>query len=303
MSKFSYLTKKIKKASFFHKPFPHIIVDNFINKTHFNQIVNDPQITIKADKVSSTKKKIEILTDHSYEPIDFPGCVKNIDDYIKFIDTKKLNRKKIIGYGRDLQAGFGLTMRLTETKSDILTNVENFFKSDEFNKAIKNKFGIEEQKLDIDFGIQKNLNYYEISPHPDTSKKALTYMINIYKNNECQKYQINTQLNVFKEKYNYIYDFWRYSQKFDRIWVPWNWCTTKKTHSSNNSLIMFKPSYNTLHSVKLDYDHLKFQRNQIYGNLWYQSNSKIGMSYHDLDLYKSRSFISEVFLKISNAFK
>ena len=36
---------------------------------------------------------------------------------------------------------------------------------------------------------------------------------------------------------------------------------------------MFAPDYNTLHAVKLDYDHTKLQRTQVYGNLWYKNDS------------------------------
>ena len=42
-----------------------------------------------------------------------------------------------------------------------------------------------------------------------------------------------------------------------------------KKISKNNTLVMFQPSNDTLHAIKLDYDHTKFQRTQIYGNLMY----------------------------------
>ena len=46
----------------------------------------------------------------------------------------------------------------------------------------------------------------------------------------------------------------------------------------------------TLHAVKLNYDHLKYQRNQIYGNLWYEEiKGQDPESLYELDLFKKRS--------------
>ena len=38
---------------------------------------------------------------------------------------------------------------------------------------------------------------------------------------------------------------------------------------------MFKPSFDTLHAVKAKYNHLVFQRTQLYGNLWFNGESPI----------------------------
>jgi hypothetical protein len=51
--------------------------------------------------------------------------------------------------------------------------------------------------------------------------------------------------------------------------VPWDWCTSEKTISANNSIVMFEAHDRSLHAVKLRYDHTRFQRTQIYGNLWH----------------------------------
>ncbi len=41
--------------------------------------------------------------------------------------------------------------------------------------------------------------------------------------------------------------------------------------SENNSMILFHPDNNpaTMHAIRLNYNHLKYQRTQIYGNLMY----------------------------------
>lgn len=42
--------------------------------------------------------------------------------------------------------------------------------------------------------------------------------------------------------------------------------------SENNSMVIFHPDNNppTLHAIRLNYNHLKYQRTQIYGNLMYK---------------------------------
>ena len=51
--------------------------------------------------------------------------------------------------------------------------------------------------------------------------------------------------------------------------MPWDWCEVQKTQTENNSIVIFSPSNDTLHAVKADYNHLTYQRTQLYGNLWY----------------------------------
>ena len=80
---------------------------------------------------------------------------------------------------------------------------------------------------------------------------------------------IHTHLMRFKNDKKFINEFWKYNREIDTDWVPWEWCETEKETRKNNSLVMFAPSHDTLHAVKLRYDHLNFQRTQLYGNLWY----------------------------------
>jgi hypothetical protein len=72
----------------------------------------------------------------------------------------------------------------------------------------------------------------------------------------------------FRDKYQYIVPFWKYNADVERCWVPWSWTERVSSQTSNNSLVIFAPDCDTLHAVKLDYNHLMGQRTQIYGNLW-----------------------------------
>ena len=137
-----------------------------------------------------------------------------------------------------------------------------------FLTTLESKFGIDRPNR-IETAIHKYLSGYEISPHPDIRSKCLTYLLNINTEDISEDIDIHTHLLEFKEEKRFIYEYWKYNTNFDTDWVPWSWCKSRKTIGKNNSIIIFKPSCNTLHAVKLQYDHLVFQRTQIYGNLWY----------------------------------
>jgi len=153
---------------------------------------------------------------------------------------------------------------------------------------LEEKFAITKSYY-IETAIQKYLHGYEISPHPDIRKKCLTYMLNINTSHESEQIPIHTYLLKFKPERQYVYDFWKYNTEVDRCWVPWNWCESELEMNRNNSLIIFSPSYDTFHAVKLRYDQFKFQRTQIYGNLWFdESPEKYKLEYNDIDLLARR---------------
>ena len=128
-------------------------------------------------------------------------------------------------------------------------------------------------KFDLKFetsivtAIQKNLSHYEISPHPDVREKGLTYLLNINKDSSIDNEPVHTHLLKFKKEWEFIYDYWKTNLSENRCWVPWDWCKTEKITNKNNSIVIFSPDIDTLHGVKLNYDHTKFQRTQLYGNL------------------------------------
>lgn len=282
-SEFSYLSKKIKNADFSSTPFQHITIPNFLSSEHFESTINSKQVRFAPHK--SIKDLIETLLQSGYTTQEFPGCITDISTYVNFIEGRaKFDKQKVLGYGRDVIEGYGLTLRLKQYSDPFLSNLVAYLNGEEFQSTLKEKFGINEY-VDVETAIQKNLSCYEISPHCDTSKKALTYMVNIYTEADCENISIHTHLLKFKDKYRYIYDLWKYNRNIDPVWVPWDWCDTIMKTSRNNSVTIFKPDFDTLHAVKLDYNHLAFQRNQIYGNLWYKaSKAEKSLGWKDLDL-------------------
>ena len=275
-SEFGYLSKKILEAEIHDSPYPHLEIENFLSPEHFQKVVQDNQIHF--EECSDTKDLLKKLKQKNYEVITFPGCNTDINMYLNSLETGEWKHGT---RGNPIES-YGVTLRLMKYNSDFLSRLIKYMNGEEFESSMKKKFGIEE-KTEIISAVQKNLTRYEISPHPDVSKKCMTYLLNINKD-EAKGYDIHTHMLKFKKEYDYIYETWEMGD-LEREWVPWDWCETVKKHTKNNSIIMFTPSHRTLHAVKMDYPHTKFQRTQIYGNLMYPGRNVKKYrknKYHDL---------------------
>jgi hypothetical protein len=260
---FDYIIDKINNATIINEPFPHLDIQQFLSEEHLNIILNDKQIHFKEMNTNSELYKLLITTGWKIQA--FPGCVANWESYISSISNYKSS---------DPVETVGITFRLNKYKNKIIEELIRFMNSDIFHNTLRKKFNIKEETTVIS-AIQKNLTGYEISPHPDIRNKCLTYLLNI-NNAELEQKDCHTQLLEFKPKYKYIEDYWNKNTHIERCWVPWDWCNRIKTMNKNNSMIIFKPDSSppTLHAVKLDYNHLLYQRTQIYGNLMYKQPHK-----------------------------
>ena len=287
---FTYLIEKILNSDFTQKPFKHIYIEDFFSQTQLNDILNSTEIS--APIASNDKELIDGLISKGFKPISFPGCTTDINKYIKW---HKGNRDTSVHSATE---GFGLVFRLYRVQSKILNDLNEFLASDAFNKAIAEKFEIDFSDCIVDGGIQKYLDGYEISPHPDTRKKAATFMVNINPSFESEKMNHHTHYLKLKDNYSYVEKFWNGNKDIDRGWVPWFWAETIKQQKKNNSIVLFSPSDDTLHGVKTNYDHLSTQRTQLYGNLWYKtSTTKHQLEWEDLDLVNHKN--TEVSLRKS----
>jgi hypothetical protein len=95
-------------------------------------------------------------------------------------------------------------------------------------------------------------------------------MVNVNPSPNSEGTKIHTHYLKFKKQFDYIYSFWDGNGDYERCWVPWDWCETQKLQTKNNTMVLFSPSNDTMHAVKAEYDHLEFQRTQLYGNFWYK---------------------------------
>ena len=259
---FSYLLEKIKAAEISTIPFRHLQINDFFKQSDFEKIISCKEIRLAS--ANNDQELFARLFDASYKIIEFPGCTINQQEYIKWHRHKTVSTKI-----NTACEGFGTVLRLTEPQSDIIQELNAFLNSEEFITCLAERFGIDQSECIYDAGIQKYLDGYEISPHPDVRRKALTYMVNINPDPASDNNQHHTSYLNFAKKFKFVEAFWQGNENLDRCWVPWDWCEVQKTQTENNSIVIFSPSNNTLHAVKADYNHLNYQRTQLYGNLWY----------------------------------
>jgi len=263
---FSYLLEKISNAKINNFPFRHIQINDLFKPEDFQRIIKSYDVALSPCR--SDQNLFDILSQSGYKIIKFPGCTVDKTEYINWHKNKSSVQKT-----NSACEGFGTVLRLISPKTDILKCLQKFLHSKEFIDCISSKFNIDSENCSYDAGIQKYLDGYEISPHPDVRGKALTYMVNINSDPNSQNNIHHTSYLKFKNEFNYVKEFWEGNEKYDRCWVPWSWCNIIKQQVENNSMVMFSPSSNTMHAVKANYDHLNHQRTQLYGNLWYKKSS------------------------------
>ena len=180
MSDFSYLLEKIKEIDFTKKPFKHIYIENFFSENHFTKLTNSPQI--KLDSAETVQVLINKLHEKGWKPRPFGGCTINEKAYIKW------RKNTASGYqNTDTCSGFGMAYSSTLSESKFTEDLTKFLASEEFFSCLRDKFKISSPPYRVAAGCHKYLKGYEISPHPDSRNKALTYMININPNPESER--------------------------------------------------------------------------------------------------------------------
>lgn len=268
MARFDYLLEKLANADIQQEPFPYLYIENFFSEEDFNEITAAQEI--KFEPVNNDNELFEQLFAHDYKIIHFPGCTTSQKDYLAWHKDKKRGKHS----NNTACEGMGMTLRLKNAKTTVLSEIQDYMKSEVFNKVMASRFGIDLAECSVDNGIQKYLDGYEISPHPDVRKKALTFMININPHANSADLEHHTHLLSFKPEYSYVPEFWIHNTGVERAWVPWSWCNSIVRQTANNSIVIFAPSNITMHAVKADYDHLQAQRTQLYGNLWFKNRGK-----------------------------
>ena len=276
MSTFHYLGTKIQDAEFESHPFRHLHIEDFLSKEHLDLILGDNQIHF--EEKNNSREVIDTILKNGYKVQKFPGCSSSPEEYLRAFEKNEWPTER----GGTPIESFGITFRIDSYRSNFIKELISYLNSGEFKKILEDKFGIKEE-TNIITAVQKNLSKYEISPHPDVREKALTYLLNINKNSDIDQEQVHTHLLKFKKQWEFIYDYWKTYLQENRCWVPWDWCTTEKVINKNNSIVLFAPNVDTLHGIKLDYDHTKFQRTQIYGNLMYNKKVIPQMSWKKLE--------------------
>ncbi len=274
---FDYIIDKINNTEFSTDPYKYVLIEDLFSDEHFENITKSVEINI--DPVSSDNDLFDELYSKGYKIVEFPGCITNKKQYISW------HKNKTKRSSHTACEGFGVTLRLYNPRSKIITEINEFLKSEKFNRCLAEKFGINYEECNIDGGIQKYLDGYEISPHSDIRRKAATFMININPSKQSEKLDYHTRYLTFSDKRKYVQTLWEGNENIDRCWVPWDWCEVEFRQTKNNSMVIFSPNNDTMHAIKASYDHLSTQRTQLYGNLWYKKSTVDSIiDWEDLDL-------------------
>lgn len=265
MSRFNYLLEKIMDAKPTENPFQLVYIEDFLNTEDLEEVLHSREIFI--ERQNTTRELVqEILNNRGYCLRRFPGAVQDVDLYLEYLQTGIPKHSPLVY--QDKLSGYGLVATLKSPTTNVIQELVDFSNSNNFFYSVANKLGISTEDLYHESYIQKYLKGYELAPHPDSRVKAATYMLNL--NNSINN-SIHTNYMVFKPEYEWVESWWDHHPEAERVVVPWSWCTTCWTQTKNNSIVLFKTSNRSLHSVKLDYDHLNHQRTQLYGNLWDRS--------------------------------
>lgn len=267
MSQFNYILEKINDAWFQVDPFEFLYIEDFLSDEHFELITKHPQVNFP--EFENIDDLVDHLKANDYEPVPFPGCTTDIGQYVKWYKTGKGSTPS---HAQDLIEGFGIAFRMMKHHNPTIDALLKFLNSEEFLNCLKNKFG-KSGDVRVETAIQKYMTGYEISPHPDIRKKCLTYMLNINPDENAHEYGMSTHFMKFKPEKMHIQELWEKDKDTERFWVPWDWCETVFEQKANNSITIFAPYDKSMHAVKLDYDMLKTQRTQVYGNLWYHKSN------------------------------
>ncbi len=263
--------EKLRLAQFCTIPYRYVYIEDFFSPEDFAEIISHRQITLTPAR--DDRDLIRLLHQTGYKEISFPGTTTDIETYLAWHGSRERQR----GVNNENCEGFGVTMRLRAPDPDsILADLDRFLRTDLFWKAAAEKFGLDLNQTVPDSGIQKYLDGYEISPHPDIRRKALTFMVNINPAPDSEQLEIHTHYMRFKPEFDHIRVGWDTDITKEREWVPWSTCETVSQQRRNNSIVLFAPASDTLHAVKAEYDHLPAQRTQVYGNLWFAKRGPLG---------------------------
>ncbi len=260
-----HILRKLEEAEILNDPFPHLQIDSFLPDSLFQVLLADDQLHFTP--ASNTQELHDALVARDFQIQGFPGCITEIRTYLKYESSGNWPSPKQ-GLG-----GTGLAYRLQSYRNEQLRELMAFLNSPIFETAIKNKFGITAD-TEVFSAVQKYLSKYHISPHPDIREKCVTYLLNVNKYG-MEQADIHTHLLRFKSEYNWVPNWWESHQEFNTCWIPWEWCESVKQISANNCMVMFPTNNYSLHAIRLEYDHNRSQRTQIYGNLM-QAGVRVG---------------------------
>lgn len=260
---FDYIIERVRQAPLEQTPFPHLYLPDLFESEHFEALIGAREIAL--GPFEDDDALFAALDQAGFDVLDFPNCMTDIATYKRWHARGEHGASDGPIYGE-----FGMVFRLAKPETTILSSLTAFLGSDAFLAAICARFDVDAAACIYDGGIQKYLDGYRITPHPDIRRKALTWMVNIVPDPECATREYHTQYMRLKPQYAYVASYWAGNDAVERCHLPWDVAENVWMHRQNNSLVAFAPGNDSLHAVSANYDHLAAQRTQIYGNMWFK---------------------------------
>ncbi|WP_436795771.1 hypothetical protein [Actinospongicola halichondriae] len=168
---FEDLVDKVMGADFEQEPFRHLSINDFLSQEDFDAITSAAEVTL--DPADTDKELLDQCFAQGYKVVPFPGATTDVQGYLDW----RAGRLRL--HHHATTSGEGLVLRVASPKSPALQALYELLTSDAWCDALTARFELDRSQLTVDVGVQKYLDGYEISPHPDARKKALTYMLNL----------------------------------------------------------------------------------------------------------------------------
>jgi len=220
------------RSNFFYDPFPHCILEEFLDNSIYEEICKEyPDIELldrMSDKTSNDNKFIKY---------NFSNSFKNKKKFLNFIKTTKatknfyqyINSNKFINVLNSFLLNNFIDIRLNTNDSSLKTKL--------LNKILK-------RELTFDFEFSSiPINGGYILPHTDGGNKILGFIIPIIDNDEILKVP-NIGTKILKAKSNeYKYNFFNKTVPFDETEL------VKEIPFKKNQMSVHVKTFNSLHAV------------------------------------------------------
>ena len=220
------------RSNFFYDPFPHCVLEEFLDNSIYEEICKEyPDIEI-LDKMSDKK-----LNDNKFMKYNFSNSFENEKKFLNFIKTTKATRKFYQHINSD--------KFINELNSFLLNNFIDI-RLNTKDSSLKKKFldKIFKRELAFDFEFSSlPINGGYILPHTDGGNKILGFVIPIIDNDEILKVP-NIGTKILKAKSNeYKYNFFNKSVPFDKTEL------VKEIPFKKNQMTVHVKTFNSLHAV------------------------------------------------------
>ncbi len=218
-------------SKFFYDPFPHCILDEFLENKIYDEICNEYPDQSYFEEVKSKEG------DDKFKKYRFANSQKNAKIFDKFISSTK-STKKLYNYLSSEKFIKSLDKFFLNNQIELrFNNQEN----SNIKKIIKNLF-FKKSKIDFEFSSIPMQGGY-ILPHTDGGNKLVGFVIPIIDNNNVYNAE-NIGTKIFRAKTNeYKFNFYNKTVPFEHAEL------IRELPFKRNQISLHIKTFNSLHGV------------------------------------------------------